>query len=231
VHQLPSPLIIPPAKRSVFQRVCAALGLTSGRPRTAAENSVAFTIAVISLSAKMAKSDGVASAVERETFDRIFRAPAAEAANVRRLFDLAAQDVAGFETYARQIATMLIGDPAIKRDVFDGLFHIAAADGILHPAEETYLQTVASAFGLSATDFRTARAQFVVDPSDPYVVLGLKPDVSTDVLRARFRQLVRENHPDLAMARGVPPEFVDLATRKLASINAAYDKIAGERGI
>jgi DnaJ like chaperone protein len=192
---------------------------------------VAFTIAVISLSAKMAKSDGVASAVERETFDRIFRAPAAEAANVRRLFDLAAQDVAGFETYARQIATMLIGDPAIKRDVFDGLFHIAAADGILHPAEETYLQTVASAFGLSATDFRTARAQFVVDPSDPYVVLGLKPDVSTDVLRARFRQLVRENHPDLAMARGVPPEFVDLATRKLASINAAYDKIAGERGI
>jgi DnaJ like chaperone protein len=196
---------------------------------------VAFTIAVISLSAKMAKSDGVASAVERETFDRIFRAPAAETANVRRLFDLAAQDVAGFETYARQIATMLIGDPALKRDVFDGLFHIAAADGILHPAEETYLQTVASAFGLSATDYRTARAQFVVDPGnirdDPYVVLGLKPDVSTDVLRARFRQLVRENHPDLAMARGVPPEFVDLATRKLASINAAYDKIAGERGI
>jgi DnaJ like chaperone protein len=219
----------------VFQRVCAALGLTRDRPRTAAENTVAFTIAVISLSAKMAKSDGVASRVERETFDLIFRAPPAEAAHVRRLFDLAAQDVAGFETYARQIADMLAGDIALKRDVFDGLFHIAAADGILHPAEDSYLQTVAATFGLSAADYRTARAQFVDDPNpladDPYVALGLKPDASTDVLRARYKQLVRDNHPDLAMARGVPAEFVELATRKLASINVAYEKIVRERGI
>jgi DnaJ like chaperone protein len=192
---------------------------------------VAFTIAVISLSAKMAKADGVASRVERETFDLIFRAPAADAANVRRLFDLAAQDVAGFETYARQIASMLADDPGIRRDVFDGLFHIAAADGILHPAEETYLRAVAATFGLTTTDYRTSRAQFVVDPHDPYLVLGLEPDVSTDALRKRFKQLVRENHPDLMMARGVPPEFVEVATRKLASINAAYDRIAGERGI
>jgi DnaJ like chaperone protein len=235
VHQLPSPLNILPAKRSVFQRLCAALGLTSGRPRTAAEHTVAFTIAVISLSAKMAKSDGVASSVERHTFDLIFRAPAADVANVRRVFDLAAQDVAGFETYAQQIASVLSGDPALKRDVFDGLFHIAVADGILHPAEDSYLQTVASAFGLSATEYRAARAQFVADPNnlldDPYVVLGLEPAVSNDKLRARFKQLVRDNHPDLAMARGVPPEFVDLATRKLSSINVAYDKIARERGI
>jgi DnaJ like chaperone protein len=235
VHHLPSPPPSPPTKRSVFQRVCAALGLTSDRPRTAAENTVAFTIAVISLSAKMAKSDGVASRVERDTFDVIFRAPVGEAANVRRLFDLAAQDVAGFETYARQIAVMLAGDPGLKQDVFDGLFHIAAADGILHPAEDAYLQTVATTFGLSAADYRTARAQFVDDPNtladDPYAVLGLKPDVSTDVLRARYKQLVRDNHPDLAMARGVPAAFVDLATRKLASINVAYDKIVGERGI
>jgi DnaJ like chaperone protein len=33
------------------------------------------------------------------------------------------------------------------------------------------------------------------------------------------------------MGRGVPPEFVDIATRKLAAINAAYDTIAKERGI
>ncbi len=183
----------------------------------------------------MAKSDGVASTIERKTFDVIFRAPAAEVANVRRIFDLAAQDVAGFETYARQIAAMLFGDATLTRDVFDGLFHIAAADGILHPAEETYLQTVASAFGLSAAEYRMARSQFVDDPNnildDPYVILGLKPEVSNASLRTRFKQLVRENHPDLAMARGVPPEFVDLATRKLSSINVAYAKIVRERGI
>jgi DnaJ like chaperone protein len=215
--------------------VCAALGLARDRPRTAAENTVAFTIAVISLSAKMAKADGAASRVERETFDVIFRAPPAEAAHVRRLFDLAAQDVAGFDAYARQIADMLANDPALKRDVFDGLFHIAAADGVLHPAEDAFLRAVATIFDLSAAEYRTARAQFVDDPNilgdDPYAALGLKPDVSHDVLRARYKQLVRDNHPDLAMARGVPAEFVELATRKLASINVAYDKIVRERGI
>jgi DnaJ like chaperone protein len=234
VHQLPSP-DGHPVKRSVFQRVCAALGVTVAGPRTVAQNTVAFTIAVISLSAKMAKADGVASRIEQQAFDRFFRAPAADTANVQRLFDLAAQDVAGFEAYARQIATMMADEPALRRDVLDGLFHIAAADGILHPAEETYLRTVASTFGLSATDYRTVRAQFVVDAAqfadDPYAVLGLQPDVSTPALRARHKQLVRDNHPDLAMARGVPPEFIDLATRKLATINAAYDVIAAERGI
>jgi DnaJ like chaperone protein len=192
---------------------------------------VAFTIAVISLSAKMAKADGVAARIEQDTFDRIFRAPPAEANNVHRLFNLAAQDVAGFETYARQIAALLANDPPLRRDVFDGLFHIAAADGVLHPAEEAYLQTVAKTFGLSATDYRIARAQFVEDPDDPYSVLGLNPSVDNAALKSTFKQLVREHHPDIAMARGVTPGFIDLATRKLASINAAYDQIARERGI
>jgi DnaJ like chaperone protein len=223
--------LAPPARRTVFQRVCAALGLAYDQPRTPAENTVAFSVAVISLSAKMAKADGVAVPIELETFERIFRSPPREVGHVRRLFDLAAQDVAGFETYARQIAQLLAGDARLKRDVFESLFHIAAADGILHPGEDSYLQTVATLFGLSATDYRSVRAQFVSDPDDPYVVLGVAPDVSNDVLKARFRQLVRDNHPDMAIARGVPAEFVDLATRKLASINTAYDQIARERGI
>jgi DnaJ like chaperone protein len=231
LHQLPSPTPAPPEKRSVFQRVCAALGLSVGQPRTSAENNVAFTIAVVSLSAKMAKADGIAARIEQEAFDRIFHAPPTEANNVRRLFNLAAQDVAGFETYARQIASLLANDPALKRDVFEGLFHIAAADGVLHPAEETYLQTVAQTFGLTSTEYRVVRAQFVVDPDDPYLVLGLDPAIGNDALKSKFKQLVREHHPDMAMARGVPPEFIDLATRKLASINAAYDQIARERGI
>ena len=33
------------------------------------------------------------------------------------------------------------------------------------------------------------------------------------------------------IARGVPEEFIDVATRKLATINAAYERIVQERGI
>ena len=49
-------------------------------------------------------------------------------------------------------------------------------------------------------------------------------------MRARHRALVAEHHPDRALARGLPAEAVAIATRRLAAINAAYDRITQERG-
>src|ERR1700742_5060580 len=74
---------------------------------------VTFTIAVIALAGKMAKADGVVSDEELEAFHRTFRVPPQEEANVRRIFNLARQDVAGFEAYAQQIARLFFGNPAI----------------------------------------------------------------------------------------------------------------------
>ena len=48
-------------------------------------------------------------------------------------------------------------------------------------------------------------------------------------MRATWRMLVKENHPDRLIGRGVPPEFVKLANDKLAAINDAYEKIKKER--
>jgi len=63
------------------------------------------------------------------------------------------------------------------------------------------------------------------------VILGLSYVANDEELKQTYRRLVRENHPDSLMARGVPPEFVKLANDKLAAINAAYEKIRGERGL
>ena len=38
-----------------------------------------------------------------------------------------------------------------------------------------------------------------------------------------------ENHPDKLIARGVPKEFITIATNKLAAINEAYAQIANEQ--
>ncbi|HET7880283.1 MAG TPA: molecular chaperone DjlA, partial [Acetobacteraceae bacterium] len=43
--------------------------------------------------------------------------------------------------------------------------------------------------------------------------------------------LMRENHPDSLVARGVPPEFIARANEKVARINAAWDRIKRERGL
>jgi DnaJ like chaperone protein len=52
-----------------------------------------------------------------------------------------------------------------------------------------------------------------------------------DTLKRHYRKLVLENHPDTMIARGVPPEFVSIATKKVAAINAAYEVVAKERRI
>jgi DnaJ like chaperone protein len=62
-------------------------------------------------------------------------------------------------------------------------------------------------------------------------VLGVTSSISNDELKSRYRTLVTEYHPDALIARGVPTEFVTLATKKLAAINGAYHTIAKERRI
>ncbi|MFY0613227.1 MAG: DnaJ family molecular chaperone [Hyphomicrobiaceae bacterium] len=217
--------------KAMLDSLLCGLGLGPCPDDNNATRKIAFTVAVVALSAKMAAADGVVSQIERDAFQVIFKTPADEMGNVQHVFDLAKQDVAGFESYARQMASMLTSEPQLKRDVFEGLFNIAAADGVLHRSEEAYLKQVAEIFGYSEETYRSVRAQFVHDPDDAYTVLGLQSDVSDDDLRARYRLLVRENHPDVMIARGVPEEFIDMATRKLAAINAAYERIARERGI
>jgi DnaJ like chaperone protein len=195
------------------------------------QKSIAFTIAVIALSAKMAKADGVASPLELEAFAEAFRYEPDEAKNVADLFNLAKQDVAGYEAYADQIAALLGDDRKLLQHVLEGLMYVAAADGVLHPEEDRFLEDVATRFGFSHSEFRFFRARFVKDHDNPYDALRLSPDATDAEVKAQYRKLVRDNHPDRLMANGVPAEFIALANRKLAAINAAYETIARERGL
>ena len=197
-----------------------------------ADPGVVFTIAVIALAGKMARADGSVSDAELEAFERVFHVPPGEQGHVRRIFNLARQDVAGYEAYAAQIAKLFVGNPGVLEDVLDGLFEIAKADGVLHPAESQFLERVAEIFGFAPNEFRRIRAShFAPELTDPYVILGVSYVASEDELRQTYRRLVRENHPDSLIARGVPEEFVKLANDKLAAINGAYDKICVERGL
>ncbi|HAK61644.1 MAG: TerB family tellurite resistance protein [Pseudomonadota bacterium] len=195
-------------------------------------NRVAFTIAVIALGAKMAKADGLVTREEVDAFKQIFDIPPDEMANVSRVFDLARKDVAGYEQYARQIAGMFRSKPRVLEDLLDGLFYIAKADDVFHPKEEEFLRAVAGIFGFSDADWSRIRAGHVgQDQADPYVILGIGHDAPDTAVKQAYRRLVRENHPDLLVAQGLPEEFIMVANTKIATINGAYDKIAKQRGM
>lgn len=193
---------------------------------------IAFTIGVIALSAKMAKADGEVTADEVQAFNRFFRVPESQSANVKRVYDLARQDVAGYDGYAYQLRKLFGERASTLEDVLDGLFYIAMADNMMHPGEMAFLESVAEIFGFSDLDFgRIKERHLGPDESDPYVVLGVSRQIEDADLKTAYRQLVKENHPDRVMARGVPVEMVELANERLASINAAYDRVAADRGM
>lgn len=214
---------------SLLGGLAGFLGLDWGA--SAPEKGITFTIGVIALAAKMAKADGVVVPIEVSTFRKVFAFEPAQERNVSRVFDLAKQDVAGFDSYAAQIAELLKDDRKLLQNVLEGLMLVAIADGIVHPKEDAFLTDVAHAFGFSDSQYRTFRARFVRDTDSPYEVLRIAPDASDAEVKARYRALVIDNHPDKLTGRGVPPEFIELANRKLAAINTAYRAIAKERGL
>jgi len=61
-------------------------------------------------------------------------------------------------------------------------------------------------------------------------VLGVTPDMDIERMRQVWRKLVRENHPDAMMARGVPEEAVRLAEKRMMDINRAWEDIRDGQG-
>ena len=222
------------AAMSIWKRIGEALSaLAAGeglsdvfaKLQTAPEKSIGFTIAVIALGAKMAKADGQVTKDEVSAFRQVFTIPPGEEANAARVYNLARSDIAGYDGYARQIARMFGPGDEVLKDVLDGLFYIALADGEFHPGEQEFLEDVAQIFGVSQECFNLLRARHWRDLSDPYAVLGVKPGDDPKDIRRKWRDLVRINHPDRVIARGVPEEAVKLAEKRLAEINEAYEEI------
>ncbi len=190
----------------------------------------AFSTAVTALGAKLAKADGRSDALEFAAFSKVFSPDAASERNVRRLYELAAQTTLGYESYARRLAKRYRGCPELLEDVLDGLFHIAGADGVVTVDELDYLEQVAGYLEVPVLTFRRLKATHLgLGADDPYGVLSVPHDASDAEVRNAWRHLIAESHPDRAAARGLPPDFAEVAQIKAAAINAAYDAVMRER--
>jgi hypothetical protein len=62
-------------------------------------------------------------------------------------------------------------------------------------------------------------------PRTPYEVLNLQPDADQEAIKAAYRKLANQYHPDKVSHLG--KEFQDLAERRFKEIKEAYEKLAG----
>ena len=194
-----------------------------------------FILSFVALAAKLSKVDGRVTQIEFDTLKRIFPMPGFASTLLSRMFMNASNDATGFEEYANQIASIFRNSPKALEDLLGALVLIAQSDGVLHPAEKVFLKRVSEIFGFVPDEYSRIFGIYSrlaeTDGADPYQVLGVAPDASDSAIKSAHRKILRENHPDVAMGRGLPEEFIAVSNRKMAEANSAYDRIKKERGI
>ncbi len=194
----------------------------------AAERQRVFSTSVVNLAAKLAKVDGAVVREEVDAFKAEFSIPPAQRAGIAALYDEAKRDARGYEIHARRLADTFSSEPSVRAGILESLHRIALADGPLKPEEQVFLHRVATLFGFAGRSFAARYAD--MGEADPYTVLGVARSAPLTEVKAAWRRLTREYHPDTLMAKGQTGDHIDFATKKMAAINAAYDRIRSERG-
>ncbi|MBW3243729.1 molecular chaperone DjiA [Epibacterium sp. DP7N7-1] len=188
-----------------------------------------FSISLLALFAKLAKSDGQISIDEVRCVRSIIMIDPEDERDASKFFDQCGRNSSGFEAYARKIHKAIgRGHEAddLREDVLDALFHVALADGEFHPAKECMIDEVAKV--LQIDEFRMSRikARHLPEAWDPHLILGVTQNASKEELKIAWRCLVKKAHPDAVRARGLPREMIKLSEERMALINLAYAELS-----
>ena len=192
----------------------------SGTPIEA--RKIAFTVAIIALSAKMAKADGTITRSEINAFRQKVHIPPKDLKRVGQFWDLARQTPEGFQSYAKQSVDLFGGRAPILEQLLELLFYIAKADGEISIPEWEYLNSVSTIFGFDEHEFKRMADIYGTGEGAAHIILGVSPDADESEIKAAWKRLVKENHPDKLISQGLPDEFIEAATDRIHLINTAY---------
>lgn len=182
------------------------------RYRSGNAAAVAAVAAVVALAAKVAKADGHVAADEIRVFRRVVPIPPHQVATVTALWEEARRSPEGYEPYARHLAELFHGQPAMLERVLALLSMVAAADGVTSPEERRALRRTAEIFGLSDSDIGLGIATGAFAPGP----------VQTAELERAFRDMF-----DGRLVRSLEAPGARLFTRLQDGLRAACATPAG----
>lgn len=194
---------------------------------------------LVALLAKVAKSDGAVSASEAQVISETITAFAREYGISRESLKAIYEAEKLRLDNARSIAMQYRFDFGLSKqeaiNVLVFLLNLAYIDGEFSEGEKRILGEISSGLGISEWDKNTIFTRFETEFNarfknaksslSPYATLGLDDGASFEEVRRRYKELVRQNHPDVLMGRGASQELISEATKRLQEINEAYERI------
>lgn len=198
----------------------------------AEQAQASYFVSLFSILGKLSKIDGRVSRDEIAVVqDFINSLPMDEAQKefARRVFREAKDSPYAIEDFAAQLYRAVSRQPAVLMSFFNLLFHVASADGTLHPAEEAALKSIKNIFRISDSQYEDVKAVFFKNVDKYYKILNCTPACSNEEIKANYKKLVKDFHPDKIIAKGLPEEFVDFASERFRQIQESYEKIRKDR--
>ncbi|WP_178139794.1 TerB family tellurite resistance protein [uncultured Campylobacter sp.] len=207
---------------------------------------------LVSLLAKVAKSDGRVSELEARLITQVLDDLSQKVSGVsgvreylKEVYNSQKENVDNAYETARNYkrAFNLNYDICVARLTF--FLNLAYIDGEFNASEQAVIRNIAYGFGIDKDTLDEIIFKFdsfygsrfdanpdeIVQEKDAFEILGLSKNASFDEVKARYKELVRQYHPDILMGRGESKEVIERSTKKLQEINEAYGRLKEKFGV
>ena len=207
---------------------------------------------LVSLLAKVAKSDGRVSELEARLITQVLDDLSQKVSGVsgvreylKEVYNSQKENVDNAYETARNYkrAFNLNYDTCVARLTF--FLNLAYIDGEFNKSEQDVIRNIAYGFGIDKETLDEIIFKFdsfygsrfgadhdeMSQENDAFEVLGLSKNASLDEIKARYKELVRQYHPDILMGRGESKEVIERSTKKLQEINEAYWRLKEKFGV
>ena len=207
---------------------------------------------LVSLLAKVAKSDGRVSELEARLITQVLDDLSQKVSGVsgvreylKEVYNSQKENVDNAYETARNYkrAFNLNYDTCVARLTF--FLNLAYIDGEFNKSEQDVIRNIAYGFGIDKETLDEIIYKFdsfygsrfgadhdeISQENDAFDVLGLSKNASLDEIKARYKELVRQYHPDILMGRGESKEVIERSTKKLQEINEAYGRLKEKFGV
>ena len=207
---------------------------------------------LVSLLAKVAKSDGRVSELEARLITQVLDDLSQKVSGVsgvreylKEVYNSQKENVDNAYETARNYkrAFNLNYDTCVARLTF--FLNLAYIDGEFNKSEQDVIRNIAYGFGIDKETLDEIIYKFdsfygsrfgadhdeMSQENDAFEVLGLSKNARLDEVKARYKELVRQYHPDILMGRGESKEVIERSTKKLQEINEAYGRLKEKFGV
>ena len=207
---------------------------------------------LVSLLAKVAKSDGRVSELEARLITQVLDDLSQKVSGVsgvreylKEVYNSQKENVGNaYETARNYKRTFNLNyDTCVARLTF--FLNLAYIDGEFNKSEQDVIRNIAYGFGIDKETLDEIIYKFdsfygsrfgaerdeMSQENDAFEVLGLSKNASLDEIKARYKELVRQYHPDILMGRGESKEVIERSTKKLQEINEAYGRLKEKFGV